>query len=93
MEEKNLLSRIERKPEIMFGKPVIKGTRLPVDLLLEKLAYGYTDEKLAEEYPFITKEDYFQMQRYLHSAKMKLGLIVNFHSYYLYPKRILNSNV
>jgi uncharacterized protein (DUF433 family) len=43
---KNLLSRIERTPEIMFGKPVIKGTRLPVDLLLEKLAYGYTEEKM-----------------------------------------------
>lgn len=57
MDGKNLLSRIERKPEIMFGKPVIKGTRLPVDLLLEKLAYGYTEEKLMGEYPFIAKED------------------------------------
>ena len=57
MDGKNLLSRIERNPEIMFGKPVIKGTRLPVDLLLEKLAYGYTEEKLADEYPFITRED------------------------------------
>ncbi len=57
MYEKNLLSRIERKPEIMFGKPVIKGTRLPVDLILEKLAYGYTDKKLIDDYPFITKED------------------------------------
>jgi len=54
MHKKNLLSRIERKPEIMFGKPVIKGTRLPVDLILEKLAYGYTDKKLVDEYPFIT---------------------------------------
>lgn len=57
MDGKNLLSRIERNPEIMFGKPVIKGTRLPVDLLLEKLAYGYTEENLVAEYPFITKED------------------------------------
>jgi len=57
MHKKNLLSRIERKPEIMFGKPVIKGTRLPVDLILEKLAYGYTEKKLEDEYPFITKED------------------------------------
>jgi uncharacterized protein (DUF433 family) len=57
MNEKILLSRIERNPEIMFGKPVIKGSRLPVDLLLEKLAYGSTEEKLMAEYPFITKED------------------------------------
>lgn len=57
MDDKKLLSRIERNPEIMFGKPVIKNTRLPIDLLLEKLAYGYTEEKLIEEYPFLTKED------------------------------------
>lgn len=57
MDGKNLLSRIERNPEIMFGKPVIKGTRLPVELLLEKLAYGYREENLMAEYPFITKED------------------------------------
>jgi uncharacterized protein (DUF433 family) len=54
MDEKGLLSRIERNPSIMFGKPVIKGTRLPVDIILEKLAYGYTEEKLKAEYPFIT---------------------------------------
>jgi len=36
---------------------LIKGTRLSIDLLLEKLAYGYPEEKILEEYPFITKED------------------------------------
>jgi len=41
---------------------------------------------------FITKEDYFQMQRYLQSCNKKLGLIVNFRQKYLYPKRILNKN-
>ncbi|MBI4130722.1 GxxExxY protein [Candidatus Roizmanbacteria bacterium] len=40
--------------------------------------------------PFITKEDYRQMQRYLQSANIELGLIVNFRSLYLKPKRILN---
>ena len=57
MNERELLSRIERNPEIMFGKPVIKGTRLPIELLLEKLAYGYTEEKIREEYPFLSQED------------------------------------
>lgn len=41
---------------------------------------------------FITKEDYFQMQRYLKAAKLELGLIINFRSTYLKPKRILNSD-
>ncbi len=42
---------------------------------------------------FITKEDYFQMQRYLQSCNKKLGLIVNFRQKHLYPKRILNSKI
>jgi uncharacterized protein (DUF433 family) len=57
MKKDELLSRIERNPEIMFGKPVIKGTRLPIDLILEKLAYGETEEDLIAEYPFLTKDD------------------------------------
>ena len=42
---------------------------------------------------FITKEDYFQMQRYLISANLKLGLIVNFRETYLKPKRVINSKI
>ena len=38
MNENDLLSKIEINPKIMFGKPVIKGTRMPVELVLEKLA-------------------------------------------------------
>ena len=39
---------------------------------------------------FITKDDYFQMQRYLKSADLKLGLIVNFRNTFLKPKRVIN---
>ena len=42
--------------------------------------------------PFITKEDYFQMQRYLRAAKLELGLIANFRAYRLAPKRVLNGS-
>src|SRR3989338_6904946 len=41
---------------------------------------------------FLTKEDYFQMQRYLKFSKLELGLIVNFRSTYLKPKRVINMN-
>lgn len=41
----------------------------------------------------ITKDDYFQMQRYLVSAKKKLGIIINFRQNYLAPKRVLNNNL
>ncbi|MGB9720790.1 MAG: DUF433 domain-containing protein [bacterium] len=57
MEEKELLKKIERNPEIMCGKPVVKGTRLPIDLLLEKLGHGYSENEILNEYPFLTKED------------------------------------
>ena len=39
---------------------------------------------------FITKEDYYQMKRYLVSCNKDLGIIVNFREYYLKPKRVLN---
>ena len=41
--------------------------------------------------PFIEKEDYYQMKRYLETTNLKLGLIVNFRQRYLRPKRVLNS--
>lgn len=54
---KRLLSRIETNPLRMFGKPVIKGTRLTVEIILEKLAYGETEDEILIEYPFLKKED------------------------------------
>lgn len=42
--------------------------------------------------PIITKNDYFQSQRYLHSANYKLGILVNFRRQYLKPKRIINAD-
>ena len=40
--------------------------------------------------PIVTKEDYYQMKRYLKSSQKRLGIIVNFRQPHLYPKRILN---
>ena len=47
---------IESNPAIMMGKPVIAGTRIPVELILEKIAAGETIEQLLEEYPRLTEE-------------------------------------
>ena len=57
MTEKELLDRIKINPEIMFGKPVIRGTRLTIDLILEKLAYGRSEQEIIKEYPFLKLED------------------------------------
>jgi uncharacterized protein (DUF433 family) len=57
MKEETLLRRIEINPRIMLGKPVIKGTRLPVGILIEKIAYGATIEDLKKDYPFLKDDD------------------------------------
>jgi uncharacterized protein (DUF433 family) len=57
MSEKKLLKRIVVDPEIMLGKPVIKGTRLAVELIVEKFAYGETAEDLKRDYPFLADDD------------------------------------
>ncbi len=55
MEIKNL-SRIEINPNILGGKPIIKGTRISVEMILEKLAYGYSFDQLTYDFD-ITDED------------------------------------
>jgi uncharacterized protein (DUF433 family) len=71
--ENNWLSRISINPNVMFGKPVINGTRIPVELILEKIAYGETIEYLLEAYPGITIEDINACQFYaLQSVKNDL---------------------
>ena len=50
-------SRIEINPAIMLGKPVIRGTRIPVELILRKLSEGATEDDLLDGYPRLTRED------------------------------------
>ncbi len=57
MTEKALLKRIVVDPKIMIGKPVIKGTRLPVEIIIEKIAFGATFDDIMADYPFIVEED------------------------------------
>ena len=51
------LERIEVNPAVMLGKPVIKGTRVPIELLLRKLSEGATESDLLDAYPRLTKID------------------------------------
>jgi uncharacterized protein (DUF433 family) len=51
-------ARIESKPAVMMGKPCVKGTGIPVYLLLEKMAAGETSGQLAAAHPQITVEDW-----------------------------------
>ncbi|MDQ3040992.1 MAG: DUF433 domain-containing protein [Acidobacteriota bacterium] len=47
---------IESNPKIMFGKPVIKGTRITVELILGKIAEGISVDEILSSYPHLTRE-------------------------------------
>ncbi len=49
--------RITIDPKIMVGKPVIKGTRIPVYVVLNLLGDGYTQKEIIDDYPDLTKQD------------------------------------
>jgi len=52
-----MLDRIELNPHILGGKPVIKGTRIPVYLILELLQTDYDFQKILDAYPTLQRED------------------------------------
>ena len=57
MNENLLLERISINPKVMVGKPVIKGTRLTVEYILNLLAHGSTSEDILQEYEGLSQED------------------------------------
>ena len=56
---------IARDPNIMLGKPIIKGTRITVELLMRKLAGGYSIEKLLESYSHLSREQVLAAFEYM----------------------------
>jgi len=57
MRDQQLLERITFDPKVMVGKPVIRGTRLTVEYILNLLAHGATVTDILEEYEGLTQED------------------------------------
>jgi uncharacterized protein (DUF433 family) len=57
MSETAWRDRIVTDPEILVGKPTIKGTRISVELILGWLAQGWSHEQIIESYPHITHDD------------------------------------
>ena len=64
MEKGKLLERISVNPNICFGKPCIKGTRIWVSLILDFLASGETIEDILDNYPQLKREDIFACLAY-----------------------------
>jgi uncharacterized protein (DUF433 family) len=70
-----LLSRISVDPNVCFGKPCVRGTRIWVSLLLDFLASGMTTEQILEEYPHLTRDDILAAIAY--GAEMSRGRFVD----------------
>jgi uncharacterized protein (DUF433 family) len=49
--------RITVDPKVLVGKPVVKGTRLAVEFIVERLADGWSEQQLLDNYPGLTRED------------------------------------
>ncbi|HVB46950.1 MAG TPA: DUF433 domain-containing protein [Burkholderiales bacterium] len=61
-------ARIVVDSKIMLGKPVIRGTRIPVELVLRKLGEGATEAQLIEAYPQLSREDIHAAMTYAAEA-------------------------
>jgi uncharacterized protein (DUF433 family) len=60
----NPAARVDVNPQIMQGKPVIRGTRIPVELILRKLGEGASEADLLDAYPNLTSEGIRASMRY-----------------------------
>lgn len=68
MNEQELLKRITVNPEIFGGKPIIRGMRISVELILSLLAQGETVEAILADYPDLTKDDIQACLAYAHAV-------------------------
>ncbi len=66
--EENLLRRVEVDPDVMLGKPVVRGTRVTVEILLEKLAADIPIEEILEDYPGLDRYDVLAAIAYARQA-------------------------
>lgn len=80
MEDKKLLERITVDPKVMVGKPVIRGTRIPVALILKMLGQGISAEEILREYPRLEEED-------LHAAIAYAAHVVEHEDVFPLPSR------
>lgn len=62
------LDRIEIDPEVMLGKPVVRGTRITVEIILEKIAAGSSVEEVLADYPHLTRPDVLAAVAYARRA-------------------------
>lgn len=70
----NWQDRIVSDKAVLLGKPTIKGTRISVEFILERLANGWTEQQILENYPRLTREDLQAVFSYA-AESLKDGLL------------------
>jgi uncharacterized protein (DUF433 family) len=68
-------THIDSDPKILFGKPKIKGTRISVDLILERLANKYSFQEILQAYPSLTEDAIYACLQYA-SESVKNEILV-----------------
>ena len=68
MNEEELLKRISATPEIFGGKPIVRGMRVSVELILSLLVQGETEDAILDDYPDLTREDILACLAYAHAV-------------------------
>ena len=68
--------RIVINPDVMVGKPCIKGTRITVELILEKLAAGFTYEEILSDHPRLSREDILAAIAFAHDYLVHQDIIL-----------------
>lgn len=68
MIDRNLLQRITSNPEILGGKPILRGLRISVELILSLLAQGVAQEELLDDYPDLQPADIQACLVYAHAV-------------------------
>jgi uncharacterized protein (DUF433 family) len=71
MTSEELQQRIELNPNIMVGKPVIRGTRIPVELVVRLLGQGIAESEILRQYPRLQSEDIHAALRYAAQASTR----------------------
>ena len=68
MDERGLLKRITATPAIFGGKPIVRGMRVSVEMILSLLAQGESEDAILDDYPDLTREDILACLAYAHAV-------------------------
>ena len=68
MNEQELLKRITATPAIFGGKPIVRGMRVSVEMILSLLAQGESEDAILDDYPDLTREDILACLAYAHAV-------------------------